>query len=106
APDGPDGHIEGTGPLGYGVPDPTIAEDAESLPGELRPGCRRRRGHRPLALPVAPPEAGVQATEAAAQRHHGADHVLGDAGLVAVGIRQPRAGRKGGPVDPIEAGAG
>jgi hypothetical protein len=54
---------------------------------------------------VSSPEAGVDAAKGAADRHQGPHYVLHDPDFVAVGIRQPRAGRKRGSVDPVEAGA-
>ena len=106
APDPEDCHVEGVRAPGGALADPAIAEDADRLAGQFRPRGRWRDTDRPLALPRPAPQGGVEPREAARQRQHRSEHILRDADLVAVGIRQPRAVRKGGPIDPVEAGAG
>src|SRR5262249_58500397 len=91
---------------GQRLPDSPVAENAERLARELRPGRRRRAPHAPLALPGAAPERGVDAPEAARQREHRADRVLGDADLVSVDVRERGAGRQRRAIDAIEPGAG
>src|SRR5438876_948489 len=99
-------HIKRVRAPTHALADPDVAEDAERLARQFRPRWRRRDAERPLALPLPATERGVEPREAARQRQDRPEHVLRNADLVAVGIRQPRAVRKGGPIDPVEAGAG
>src|SRR5205823_6815167 len=106
AADRADLHVEGAGAPGQTLADPPIAEDAERPPGQLGPRGWSRRADGPLALPGSAAEGGVQPSERAREREHRTDHVLGDAGLVAVDVREERPRGERRAVDPIEAGPG
>src|SRR5205814_933683 len=101
ATDRADLHVEPAGALRERPADTPVAEDAERLARQLRPRRRWRGPHRPLALPRAPPEGGVEPHEATREREHRAEHVLGDADLVAVGVGERRPGRERGAIDAL-----
>src|SRR2546427_13242630 len=85
-----DGHVERPGAPGQRVADVPVAENAEGLAGQLRPRRRRRGADGPLALPGSTPERRVEPHEAAREREHRAEHVFGDADLVAVRVGEGR----------------
>src|SRR4029453_8073328 len=102
APDRADLHLERPGAPSQSLTDSAIAEDAKRLPRQLGPRRRRRAGHAPLAPPGAAPERRIDLAEAPRQREHRADDVLGDADLVAIGVRERGSHRQRRPVDAIE----
>src|SRR5262249_49406633 len=71
-----DFHVERFRAARERAPDAAIAEDAERLARELGPWVRRRRIHRPLALPDPAAQRRIQTGELARERQHRADRVL------------------------------
>src|SRR5204862_6977146 len=98
-------HVEGACAPRQALADPSIAEDAERLTGELAPRGRRGDADRPLTLPDATTERGVEASELPRQREHRAEHVFGDADLVAIGVWEGVTGGERVAVDAIQARA-
>src|SRR5215831_5238861 len=95
-------HVKSMCPSRQRLSDVAESENAEGLACEFRPQWRRRHSDRPLTLPFSRPQLVIDAAKGAGQSDHRSHDVLGDAGLVSVGIGERKTRPELRAVDAIE----